>query len=101
MIAMNEWTVSGEVFYLKEMEGEFAASVKLRGSSSRENSLSSQILEFSCLMEKEAYKRAVKNGLKMYRNVTLSGHFETWTRANDAKGKVKLMFIADTMFEVA
>lgn len=33
--SINKWSVSGTVFYLKEMEGEFACSLKISGTAKR------------------------------------------------------------------
>lgn len=89
-IPYNEWTVSGEVFYLKELDGEFSASVGIRGVSKRQNAISSNIMEMKCLMQKNVYESGMKKGLKLYCNATISGHLETWTSGNK-----KIMFIAD------
>lgn len=93
---MNEWKVSGEVFYLKELQGEFAASLKLRGRSKRPDSFASQILEFACLMTQTVYDEAKRMGLRQYHEATLSGHLESW----DKNGKPKTYFIADKVESV-
>ena len=43
-LTFNEWTVSGEVFYLKDLEGEFAASMQLRGVAKRDGVFSSSVM---------------------------------------------------------
>lgn len=101
VLSMNEWTVSGEVIYLKELEGEFAASVKLRGVAKREGVFSSQILEFPCLMQKSIYEEAKKKGFAMYKNVTFSGHLESWQKNKNGKDLRRIMFVADYVLEVA
>lgn len=96
-LSFNEWTVSGEVFYLKELNGEFATSVKIRGVAKRQGVFSSNIMEMLCLMQKSVYEQGKKKGLKLYCNATVSGHLETWTYGNNKK---KVMFIADDVIEV-
>jgi len=100
VFSMNEWSVSGEVIYLKELQGEFSASVKLRGSSTREGMCSSQILEFSCLMQSRIYEEAKKKGIALYKNATLSGHLESWQKTKNGKDTRKIMFIVDYILEV-
>lgn len=99
-VRLNEWSVSGEVFYLKELEGEFAASVKVRGIAKREAGLTSQILEFPCLIERKVYEDAKSRGFSLYKDVNLSGHIESWARENDRKGNMKIMFIADYVMDI-
>ena len=99
-LTFNEWTVSGEVFYLKELEGEFSASVKVRGVAKRAGVYSSQPLEFSCLMQENVYKQALRKGFAKYRNVTISGHLETWVKQGKNNEWQKVMFIADDILEV-
>ena len=101
MAMVNQWKISGEVFYLKELQGEFAASLKIRGESSRYGS-SSQILEFSCLMLKDAYDDAKRKGLRIYHRADLSGHVESWyTGHGERNKKLKVYFIADNVDKVA
>lgn len=97
--SMNEWTVSGEVFYIKDLQGEFAASLRIRGVAKREGLFSSQILEFPCLMQKSVYEDAKKKGLFKFKQVTLSGHLESWK--NSTSKNPKVMFIADYVIEVS
>lgn len=99
-VNLNEWSVSGEVFYLKELENEFAASVKIRGVAKRESGLSSQILEFPCLIEHRVYEDAKKRGFSLYKHVTLSGHIESWASENKRNGSMKIMFIADYVMDI-
>lgn len=96
----NEWTVAGEVFYLKELEGEFSASVKARGMFQRENESSAKLLEMSCLMQKEVYEDAKRRGLKLYSFARFSGHFETWTRIRGGRQEQKNMLIADYVMDI-
>lgn len=96
---MNEWTVSGEVFYLKELNGEFSGSLKIRGNSTREGAFSSQILEFPCLLQERVWQEAKKKGLALYKKVTLSGHIESWQKTNSQDAR-RIMFIADYIIEV-
>lgn len=98
-MAVNQWKVSGEVFYLKELQGEFAASLKIRGESARFGS-SGQILELSCLMTKNAYEEAKRKGLRVYHDVDLSGHVESWYVGREGKRKMKVYFIADNVDKV-
>lgn len=99
-VKLNEWSVSGEIFYLKELEGEFAASVKLRGVAKRETGLSSQILEFPCLIEPRVYEDAKKRGFSLYKEATLSGHIESWAGESKRNGSMKIMFIADYVMDI-
>lgn len=98
-MAMNEWTVTGKVFYLKDLQGEFAASLKIKGVAKREQIFATNILEFPCLMQKEVYEDAKKKGMRMHKEVTLSGHLESW--ANGTSKNPKIMFVADYVLEVA
>ena len=93
--SMNEWRFSGEIFYLKELEKDYGASVKIRGVS--EGSFAQRECELSCLVGVDAYKDAVKKGIKQYKHVALSGHMETFVK----NGIPKMMFIADYILEVA
>ena len=95
---MNEWTVSGRVDYLKELKGEFACSLRVMGSAKREGVYQSQILEFGCLMQKPVYEEAKKKGMQMFKNVTLSGHLESWQKGSSYTPKI--MFVADYVLEV-
>ena len=95
---MNEWTVSGRVVYQKELKGEFACSVKVEGKAKREDVYTSQILKFPCLMQKSVYEEAKKKGMRFNRNVTLSGHLESWQKGSSYTPKI--MFIADYVLEV-
>ena len=100
--SINEWTVSGRVFYLKEMQGEFSASLKIRGEAKRSDGVySSQIMEVGCLLPPNVYEQAKKKGLKLNRQLCITGHLETWN--HNSKGKPiedKVMFIADAILEV-
>lgn len=60
---VNEWKMSGEVFYLKEMEGEFAASLKIKGIAQRPGLYSKNKLEFPCLMTASVYSDAKRRGI--------------------------------------
>lgn len=97
---MNEWTVTGNVFYLKELQGEFSASLKLRGTAQREGAFATQILEFPCLLQSKVYEDAKKKGLDMYKNITLSGHVESWQKNKNSKDSRRIMFVADYVLEV-
>lgn len=92
MATINEWKVSGEIFYLKELEGEFGASVKMRSTAKRQGAYSSSILEFACLIPHEVFSGM---NIKMYDKVVFSGHLESWNRG---KG-VKNYFIVDSVEE--
>lgn len=96
---MNEWTVTGRVFYLKELRGEFACSLKIKGKAKREGLYQSQVLEFPCLMQEPVYKDAKGKGVGMNRNVTLSGHLESWQKGSSYSSKI--MFVADYVLEVS
>lgn len=99
-LTFNEWTFSGEVFYLKELKGEFAVSLQIRGIANREGVFSSSIMEFGCLMQEKVYAEAKKKGLGMYSNIALSGHLETWTKNSPSGPRKKIMFVADYVIEV-
>lgn len=100
MTMFNQWKISGEVFYLKELQGEFAASLKVRGEASRFGT-PSQIMEFSCLMLKDAYEDAKRKGLRVYHSADLSGHVESWYVGHgDRPRKLKVYFIADKVDNV-
>lgn len=93
----NSWTFSGEIFYLKELEGEFAVSIKLRGQSKRMGSMSAQIAELSCIAQKDFFDRFKEAGLGMYKSATLSGHIEYWQSTIHGKPARKMMLIADSI----
>ena len=99
IMSMNEWTVSGRVSYLKELEGEFSASLRIEGKAQREGLFSSQILDFPCLMQNRVYAEAKRKGIAKNRNITLSGHLESWKNSTHANPKI--MFVADYVLEVA
>lgn len=92
---VNNWTFFGEIFYLKELQGEFAGSLRIRGTAQRKGSQSSQIVEMGCLMQEPLYKELVERGYKVYSKICLSGHLESWFKG----GAVKTMFIADEIIE--
>ena len=94
---MNEWSVSGEIIYLKEVDGDFAASVTIRGTATREGSFSTQILELNCLLQKKVYEEAKKKGFEKYKEAIVCGHIESWIARNDSRGKTKTMLIADSV----
>lgn len=99
-LVFNEWTVSGEVSYIKILDdtNEFAVSVRLNSSSRRKNNDSSQHLEFCCLMEQDTYEEALRKGFDKFKYVTLSGHLESWVRRVDATPKTR--FVCDDILEV-
>lgn len=97
VLSMNEWTVSGEVFYLRPLDTDFAASVKIRGTARRQGLYYSQILEIPCLMSGEAYSDGLAKGLGLYKSVTLAGHLESWVKDN---GKSRLMLVCDRCVRV-
>ena len=94
----NEWKVTGYVFYLKEMQGEFACSLKVSGVAKRPELYSSSKLELACLMTPEVYDEAKRKGLRNRINVTLSGHLESWH--NRSSSNPKVYFIADKVENV-
>ena len=99
-IGFNEWKVSGEVFYLKELQGEFSASLRIRGIAKRPDVFSSNVLEFPCLMTERVYDEAKRKGMKQYMNVVLSGHLESWDKSKNQKRQMKVYFIADKVESV-
>lgn len=95
--AMNEFHFSGEIFYLKPMDGEFTVSIRVRGLSSRAGAMSTQICELSCLGQHPVFDSMKQAGIDVYSKVELSGHMETWT---DKKGNPKTMLILDSVSKI-
>lgn len=93
---MNEWSFSGQIFYLKELEKDYGASLKIRGSTNED--YRSGICEISCLVKKDVWDEAKKKGVAMYKDIALSGHMETFFKPNR---ETKTMFIAEYVMEVA
>ena len=91
---MNDWHFSGEIFYMKPLDGEFSGSLKVRGLSKRDGAMSAQLCELSCLVQKRLWDQIREAGIDVYTNVALSGHLETWT---NEKKNTKTMFIADSV----
>ncbi|SEP82401.1 hypothetical protein SAMN04487977_101533 [Treponema bryantii] len=99
-MSMNDWSVTGRVYYLKELSGEFAGSVKIEGKANRiDNTYSSSILKFSCIMQKNVWEEAKKKGIAMNKEVSLSGHLESWQKGTSKNPK--MMFIADYVLQVS
>lgn len=96
---MNTWTFTGRVFYLKEMEGDYSCSIKMKGSTN-ESTFKKDIVEFGCLLPKEVWNAAKNKGLCVNSKVTLSGHFETWVKPRSTYFINKTMFIADCVVDV-
>lgn len=90
----NGSTFSGEIFYLKELEGEFSVSLKLTGFSKRANAMSSHIVEVSCVGGKELYEEMRRQQIGMYCNATVSGYIEMWPSKRD---RHRLIFIAESI----
>lgn len=102
MINLNEFNVSGEIVSLKELDGEFKASLIIKGTATREGAETSQILELTCLLQDKVYKDALQKGLKLYKKATVSGHIESWQRVQpNGKVKTKVIFITDYIYDVA
>ena len=89
----NQWQVTGKIFYLKELQGEFACSLKINGVAKRPDLYSSSKLELSCLMTQAVYDDAKRRGMHLYQRARLSGHLESW--CNSASSHPKVYFIAD------
>lgn len=100
ILSTNKWIVTGEVYNIRELEGEFGASVKIRGEARRPNLYSSQILELLCLLTPKVYEDAKRRGLCLYKTMKITGHLETWKRTSANKIRQKIMFIADSFEEV-
>lgn len=100
ILSTNKWVVSGEIYSIRELEGEFAASVKIRGEAKRPNVYSSQILELLCLLTPKVYKDAKIKGLALYKTMKITGHLETWKRTVNNKIRQKVMFVADYLEKV-
>ena len=83
MTRRNEWTVSGEIIYIKVFDNpsEYYASIKIRGTVPNTNG----ILEFGCIMRKSTYDMALEMGMDKFVNATVTGYFETWIKQG-AKG---------------
>lgn len=97
---INVWTFTGEIFYLKELEGEFSASLKLRGTAQRDGAFSMQIAEISCLLQSKIWTQLKEQQIKQYDTVTLSGHLESWNQNSHGKPVRKIMLIADSLVDV-
>ena len=91
----NEWKVSGDVFYLKELKGEFACSLIINGIAKRPELFSSSKLELPCLMTPAVYEEAKRRGLgyKKHQTISLTGHLESW--CNRSSSHPKVYFIVD------
>lgn len=87
----NEWKIAGEVFSINELNGEFGASLKIRGTARRPGFYSSSVIEMLCLVLPGVYAEAQKRGLKRYADVVASGHMESW----DTSRQHKVYFICD------
>ena len=95
----NKWEVSGEVFYLRELQGEFACSIKVVGVAQRPGVYSSSKLELPCLMTQNVYNEARRKGFgKLYQAVKLVGHLESW--CNRSSSSPKVYFIADNVEKI-
>ncbi len=90
----NGWSFSGEIFYIKELEGEFSVSLKLTGLSKRANAMSSHIVEVSCVGGKELYEEMRRQEIGMYSSATVSGYIEMWPSRRD---RHRLIFIAESI----
>lgn len=101
-LTYNEWTVSGEVIYIKELDAsnEFGCSVKLRGTARRKGANSSQVMEFGCLMERDTYAEALAKGFDKFKYVTLGGHVETWVKQREKEDRPRTRFVCDDILEV-
>lgn len=96
---INEWTVTGKIDYLKELSGEFACSLRIKGIAKREGLYSSHPLDFPCLMQESVYAEAKQKGMKFNKEITLSGHLESWQKSTSKNPKI--MFIADYVLKVS
>lgn len=87
---VNDFTFSGEVFYLKELvdSKEFSYSIKIRGVAKRDFAITPMICELSCLI----LKNVNIDKVKLHEEVCVSGHIEFWERKNK-----KNMFIVDAI----
>lgn len=88
---MNKWMFSGELIRLKEFQGEFSYSLKIRGIARRLNSCSTQVAEMVCLVPSALRSDIVFYDVKLYSPVSVSGHIETWEKENSRK----TMFVVD------
>lgn len=102
MMRLNEWTVSGEVVFIKELEqNEFAASIRIRGYSKRYIDSAPKPMEFWCLLDEAVYSSALSMGLDKFKNITLGGHFETYIKVRETgKDKERMMYVCDEVLEI-
>ena len=94
---MNEWTFSGEIIYIKELEEDFGASLRIRGTASRKDHIFSQPCEIGCLLTKSAYEKAKQKGIKLHKDISISGHLESFFKE---KKQPKVMFVAERVVKV-
>lgn len=101
-LIFNEWTISGEVSYLKvfDEKSEFGASAEIKGVSKRRNSDVRQRVDFSFIMEHDIFEKAKAKGFDKFKYVTVSGHIETWIQQGIKRDKTKTRFICDDIIEV-
>lgn len=97
-VSMNKWNFSGKIIYIKELEKDFGASLKIRGTASRKDNIFSQPCEVGCLLTKEAYEAAKRKGIDLYKYIAVTGHLESIAKGNK---NPKLMFIAENIMEVS
>lgn len=89
----NDFTFSGKIFYLKEFENsEFSHSVKIRGVSQRDNNVTQNICEVSCLIPKNINTKNIKRNSE----ICVTGHIESWSNNIDNPPKMRL--IVDAIF---
>lgn len=101
-MSMNEWTYTGKVSYMRELNGEYSASVRMTGDVKRADGLyKSDELQIGCIMRSNVFEEAKRKGLKIGKTVTFSGHLEIWDKTIHGKPANKVMFIADYVLEVS
>ncbi len=102
VMSMNEWTYTGKVSYMREITGEYCASVKMTGDVKRSDGLyKSDELQIGCVMKADVYEEAKRKGMRIGKSVTFSGHLEIWDKTIHGKPANKLMLVADYVLEVA
>ena len=89
-INFNEWTFSGTVVYLRLLDKDFGASMRLKCDESN--------VEIGCLLTKDVWKIAEKKCVKLGSVITLSGRMENFP--NGTSKTPKTMFIAECVMEV-
>ncbi len=93
---VNEWRFAGEIVRIKFLpHKDVAASICLRSSAQRKDSLSSSIVEMTVMLDKEIWQSLLDQDVKQFSVVELSGHFESWVSNSDVNLKPKIKYFVD------